>query len=292
MEIDVLVRIFKSFNIIELTAGISRVCSSWRLACCDPVLWRTLDLRMLQSHFIQIPSAPYVWVGEKSDQTFMRVLKIALGLSRGSVTVLMFHFNTYPNDSQLIYAAERCPRLKRLVLPAWNRITKVAICKAVNQWEELESLTMPTIANPPYIMEAIGANCKNFSQLKVMGPCNILFASSIVTFLPKLRVLSLRCVKLHKEALVHLLESLEHLEVLNISHCLLVEAPPSPASVKVFRELDDSILEKASRLREFLTCQDNSCTLCARTIKDDGMLRWYKYEEGLWCTDEVSSFAL
>ncbi|OVA11867.1 hypothetical protein BVC80_1645g8 [Macleaya cordata] len=291
MEIDILVKIFKSFDIIELTSGISRVCSSWRLACCDPILWKTIDLGLLRSNFIKVPTPPYVWVDDRSDKKLMRVLKIALGLSRGNVTCLIFHFNLYPRDDHLLYAAERCPRLKRLVLPAWNRITKAGICKAVNQWEELESLTMPSIAYPPYIMEVIGANCKNFSQLKIMGPCDTLFASTLAAFLPKLKVLSLRCSILCKEVLVLILDCLEHLEVLNISHCLLIEVPAPPAPRKILRELDQSILEKASKLREFFTCQDESCILCERTINDEGLLRWYKYEEGLWRTDEVSSLA-
>ncbi|KAF6133937.1 hypothetical protein GIB67_040701 [Kingdonia uniflora] len=299
MELDILVKIFMSFDIYELTSGVSRVCSSWRLACCDPILWKTLDLGLLRSNFIKIPSPPYVWVDAPSDKRLMQLLKIALGLSRGSTTSLIFHFNLYLRDEHLIYAAERyfttygkrCPQLKRLVLPAWNRITKVRICDAVSKWENLESLTMPSIGTPGYIMEKIGACCKNFTQLKVMGPCDVSFATAIANHIPNLKVLSLRCSMLHKEALVIILEQLQQLEVLNISHCLLVEVPPLPASKKVFRELDLTIIEKSLRLKQFFTCQDDLCLLCQLTIADDGLLRWYKYEESLWRADEISSLA-
>ncbi|KAF9602601.1 hypothetical protein IFM89_030207 [Coptis chinensis] len=288
---DVLVKIFLSFNVIELTSGVSRVCSSWRIASCDPILWKTIDFGVVQSKFIKIPASPYIWVANSSDNNFLKVLKIALGLSHESVRCLIFHLDLYVKDDQLIYIAERCPHLKRLVLPAWNRITKSCICQAVCKWEELESLTMPSIRDPPYILEVIGMNCKNFTQLKVMGPFNVLFASTIATFLPKLKVLSLRCSLLCKEALDLILESLEHLEVLNISHCLFIEIPPPPAPRKLSRELSKSILVKALRLREFFTCQEDSCVLCQRMIIDDGHLRWYKCEEGLWRKDEVSSLA-
>ncbi|XP_010255463.1 PREDICTED: F-box/LRR-repeat protein At3g48880 isoform X2 [Nelumbo nucifera] len=260
MEIDIMVKIFKSFNIIELTSGISRVCSSWRLACCDPQLWRTLDLGLLKSNFIKIPSSPYVWVSDSSDKKLMQILKVALGLSGGIVTCLIFHFNLYLKDDHLIYTAERCPRLKRLVLPAWNRVTKIGICKAVRMWKELESLTMPSIGYPPYIMKEISESCKNFTELKIM-------------------------------ALILILDCLEHLEVLNISHCLLIEVPPPPSPKVVLGELDETIKEKASRLREFITCQEDSCIMCQRTINDEGLMRWYKYEEGLWRMDEVRSLA-
>lgn len=151
---------------------------------------------------------------------------------------------------------------------------------------------MPTIANPPYLMEEISKNCKNFSKLKIMGPCNIFFASTLATYLPKLKVLSLRCSIVDKEALIFILDTLQHLEVLNISHCLLIEVLPPPASRRVVGEIDQSIRERASRLREFLTCTKDSCIMCKRTKNDDGQIRWYRYEEGLWKADEVSSLAL
>lgn len=151
---------------------------------------------------------------------------------------------------------------------------------------------MPSIANPPYFMEEISRNCKNFSELKIMGPCDVLCASTLVAYLPKLKVLSLRCSLLNKDALLIILDGLKHLEVLNISHCLLIEVPPHPAPKRVVRELDPCILERASRLRLFLTCMEDSCLMCERTRNDEGLVRWYKYEEDLWKDDEVCSLAL
>ncbi|KAA8539907.1 hypothetical protein F0562_026599 [Nyssa sinensis] len=288
---DILVKIFQSFDIFELTSGIAQVCSSWRFACCDPLLWKTLDLSMLKPNFIKIPSEPYVYVNGRSDITLTRILKISLNLSRGNILTLIFHFNLYISDDQLTYTAERCPRLKRLVMPAWNRIKKTGICKAIRLWEDLESLTMPSIKNPPYLLEEIAKNCKNFAELKIMGPCDIFFASTLAEFLPNLKVLSLRCSMLLKGALIIILDGLQHLQVLNISHCLLVEVLPPPAPKKILKELDESILERASRLRQFLTCMDDSCIMCQRTRNDEGLMRWYKYE-GMWKADEVRSLAI
>ncbi|KAF3959708.1 hypothetical protein CMV_015505 [Castanea mollissima] len=292
LDTDILVKIFQSFDILELTSGIAHVCSAWRMACCDPLLWKTLDLSMMKSNFIKIPLEPYVYVDGRSDKILTRLLKISMSLSRGNITTLIFHFNLFVSDEQLTYTAERCPQLRRLVLPAWNRIKKTGICKAIRAWKDLESLTMPGIANPPYLMEEISKNCKNFRELKIMGPCDKFFASTLATFLPTLKVLSLRCSMLYKEALIIILDSLPHLEVLNISHCLLIEVLPPPGPKKVVSEIDQSIIEKASRLREFLTCMNDSCTMCQRTKIDEGLMRWYRYEEGLWKADEVKSLAL
>ena len=107
LDIDILVMIFQTFDIVQLTSGIGQVCSTWRLAACDPLLWKMLDLSMLKSNFIKIPLEPYVYVDGRSDRTLTRVLKIALNLSRGNILTLIFHYNLYVSDDQLTYAAER-----------------------------------------------------------------------------------------------------------------------------------------------------------------------------------------
>lgn len=293
LDIDILVKIFQRFDVFELTSGIGHICSTWRLAACDPLLWKTLDLSMLRSNFIKIPLEPYVYVDGRSDKQLTRLLKIALNLSRGSITTLIFHFNLYVSDDQLTYTAERTPNLKRLVLPAWNRIKRTGICKAISKWNNLESLTMPSIANPPYFMEEISKHCKKFSELKIMGPCDMLCVQTLIRCVPNLKVLSLRVSIVYKDALLLILNGLKNLEVLNISHSLIIDAPPPPATRKVVTELDDSIFKKASRLRQFLTCMDDeSCIMCHRMKLDEGLVRWYKYEEGLWKEDEVKSLAV
>ncbi|KAL2454303.1 F-box/LRR-repeat protein [Abeliophyllum distichum] len=291
MDNDVLVKILQCFDIFGLTSGIGQVCSTWRSAACDPLIWKTLDLSMLKSNFIKTPSEPYVYVDGPSDKTLTRILKIALSLSHGSITTLIFHYNLYVSDDQLTYTAERCPRLKRLVMPAWNRIKKTGICKAICMWEDLESLTMPSISNPPYLIEEIAKNCKKFTELKIMGPCHIYFASTLAAFLPNLKILSIRCSMIFKDALNIILDDLKELEVLNISHCVLIEQPP-PSPRRVLKELDESILEKAKRLRRFIMCMSDSCIMCQRTRNDEGLIRWYKYEADFWKVDEVKSLAI
>lgn len=116
MDIDILVRIFQNLDIFELTSGVGHVCRTWRMAACDPLLWKTLDITLLKSNFIKIPLEPYVYVDGRSDKIFTRVLKIALNLSRGSITTLIFHYNMYVSDDQLTYTAERYIWKKQLSL--------------------------------------------------------------------------------------------------------------------------------------------------------------------------------
>lgn len=152
---------------------------------------------------------------------------------------------------------------------------------------------MPWIAHPPYIMEEISRNCKNFTQLKVMGSFDMNFALAIAANIPKLKVLSVRCSMLMKEALLYILDVMEDLEVLNISHCFLLEGRSTtfPGS-RMVKELEESILCKTSRLREFLYCQSSSCITCQRMILDEGLMRWWKYEDWFWRLDEVNCLAL
>lgn len=89
-----------------------------------------------------------------------------------------------------------------------------------------------------------------------------------------------------------ILDGVPGLEVLNISHCILVEACQPHGNKKVLKEIDQTILEKASRLKTFLMCMNNSCIMCKRAKADEGLMRWYKYEEDLWKEDEVASLAL
>jgi len=149
---------------------------------------------------------------------------------------------------------------------------------------------MPGIKDPQYVFEEISKHCKNFRELKVMGLFSMKFASSLTKYLPNLKVLSVRCSGLVEDALILILNELKHLEVLNISHSFLLK--PIPCRYRVIKYIDPIINEKASRLREFFTCMKESCIMCQRTRVDCGLPKWYKYEEGIWKYDEVSSLAL
>lgn len=156
---------------------------------------------------------------------------------------------------------------------------------------------MPWCADPSALMEKISINCKNFTQLKIFGAFDMNLAVAITTFLPNLKVLSLRCSRVDKKALLYFLKSMRGLEVLNISHTLLlVEGPVNGGSdggLKVmFKEIDPAIREYTAGLRKLYFCSSKACLCCQRVIDDEGMMRWWKYEDWFWRIDEVSSLAL
>ncbi|CAL5356112.1 unnamed protein product [Camellia sinensis] len=296
MQYDLLLKIFKGFNQMDLIFIISRVCQSWRLVCSDPTLWQTLDLRVLSDYF-DVPSRPFAWIDSYSCVRLRIILRNAFALSNGSITNLIFHFYVCITSDQLIYVATSCPNLKRLVLPAWHQISAEGFKTALQQWKGLESMIVPRIIAPHpmamSMMMSIGLFCDNFKELKIMSPFDNEFAISIAIFVPKLKVLSLRGSIVYKDALDYILNNMKHLEVLNITHCLIAKGNIviGDGPVSVYWHLNDSILAKVSRLREFHACQRDTCSLCQREFFSDGMLTWHAYEESLLRMDEISSLA-
>ncbi|KAK1379560.1 hypothetical protein POM88_026304 [Heracleum sosnowskyi] len=97
------------------------------------------------------------------------------------------------------------------------------------------------------------------------------------------------------KALVIILDRLEHLEVLNISHYHIVEVPPLLARKRIIlRKINDSILQKASHLRQFFACLNDSCIICQRSRADEGLMRNGSCImcRNAWKADEVQSLAL
>lgn len=106
MDTDVLVKIFKELNLVELSP-VSQVCRLWRLACSDPLIWSTLDFGLLKSNYIQTRASPYIWVDDRSDKRLSRILRVAMSISYGNVSCLIFHYNLYMKDEHLHYISER-----------------------------------------------------------------------------------------------------------------------------------------------------------------------------------------
>ncbi|CAJ2655367.1 unnamed protein product [Trifolium pratense] len=266
----------------ESTSSIIDFTRAWGKSNNDQ--WETLDFSMLKSDFIKTKSEPYVWVNSRCDNFLYKLLFVALNLSQGNIKTLLFHYNLFLSNDQFSCIARRCPLVRRIVFVSWNRIKKVEIRKAIRGWNDLESMTMPPLKDPTYVFQEISKNCKNFRELKVMGRLDKRFALSLVTYLPNLKVLSVRCSVLVKEALILVLESLKYLEVLNVSHSYFV--------VPISHIDRNTICEKASKLRQFVTCMEKPCIMCDRTRMDCGLSRWHKFKEGIWKDDEVSSLAL
>uniref|UniRef100_A0A3Q7FMD8 F-box domain-containing protein n=1 Tax=Solanum lycopersicum TaxID=4081 RepID=A0A3Q7FMD8_SOLLC len=125
LDNDISVKILQSFDVLELSAGLAHVCKAWRLACCDQLPLKKLDLSVLKSNFI------------KNIHFF--------------VEKSVFDYENSKSNLKLYFKLETtynlCPWLKRLVMLSWNKMKKQTICRALHICKDLESLTMPSIAH-------------------------------------------------------------------------------------------------------------------------------------------------
>ncbi|XP_062026341.1 F-box/LRR-repeat protein At3g48880-like [Rosa rugosa] len=221
----------------------------------------------------------------------MDIVNSAFSLSGGTISCFIFHFYAYMTSQHLVCISESTPNLKRLVLPVRdNDILVNEFEEAANNWPLLESLTIPGSFSIE-LMKAIGKHCKNLSELKMMHRFDMNCAENILAYAPSLKVISLRCNRVHRDAILFLLKELRQLEVMNITHCLILDHFPKPGFWSVLPELDEFVLQEASRLKKFLFCQMRSCNVCHFQINSNGLLFWTQNNEAIWIMDEVSTLA-
>jgi hypothetical protein len=138
MDYDILVKIFMTVNVMDLISSVSLVCSSWHTACCDPVIWKKLDLSMLISNSIHIPPEPYAWSDEHSNKKLMKILRTCLNLSHGNVTCLVFHFYVFIKNEHLVCAAQRYNI--HFLIHEFNQINMINIIAHHLMWTYIHKL--------------------------------------------------------------------------------------------------------------------------------------------------------
>lgn len=149
---------------------------------------------------------------------------------------------------------------------------------------------MPLCYFDSEMVKFIGVHCKNFSELKVLWPFMVDLAKAIAASIPNLKVLSLQCILVEKEAFVYILNNMKNLEMLNLCHCLIVdEGLPRPGYAYVARALDNSKIERASRMKKFLFCDADSCRIGQLMFVTGVSSGWSDF--GIWPRDTVSALA-
>ncbi|CAL9147619.1 unnamed protein product, partial [Musa hybrid cultivar] len=254
LPINLLLQIFKELNPIDHGA-VARVCHLWRMTYLDSSLWRIVDLGSLRSNSI--------WVNTRIRLS--QALRNMVTYGRVNIRCIIFHPQLLIKDEHLNLIAQGCPHLKRLVVLRWEVMNKNAMCNAIKNFRDLESMIVPGNTSL-HIMKMMSMSCKSFSELKVIGCFPKRFGIRATLYLPGLKVLSLRCCRTSMVAIEMILGGINHLEVLNLSHALVqleVGSEVMPIA-KGFKEMTCKfLLETASTLRSFLYCQDYvSCSEC------------------------------
>ncbi|URD72760.1 FBOX, partial [Musa troglodytarum] len=132
LPINLLLQIFKESNPIDQGA-VARVCHSWQMTFFDSSLWRIVDLGSLQSNSI--------WVN--TSIRLSQALRTMVTYGHVNIRCIIFHPQLHIKDEHLNLIAQGCPHLKRLVVPRWEVMDKNAMCNAIKNFRDLESMIVP-----------------------------------------------------------------------------------------------------------------------------------------------------
>ncbi|CAI9087197.1 OLC1v1021211C2 [Oldenlandia corymbosa var. corymbosa] len=214
MPYELLWYIFTMLSAFDRVINVSCVCKSWCLAAGDPRLTATLDIGEFRQSLK--PNTPQRSVKRQLQLAFERGVKLS-GLN---LTTLAFDPSFQVTEKHLKNAYGRCTNLKNLVLPLSNSIGKPCLARAFRAWRDLESLQiMHHEILPPYnFLEMVHSYCANLGVLKIS--CRKFvpeFFKHIASYMPRLKVLCVRCVRFDATALGEELSRTKAIEEMYIS---------------------------------------------------------------------------
>lgn len=183
----------------------------------------------------------------------------------------------------------RTPNLKRLVLPLTGNISKIGIETAMKSWSGLESMTITSIFKDRHYFTAIGKYCPNIVRLKFTCTFEQEEAEAVVNYTPNLKELSIRFVIVNLRALCLVLNSLKDLEVVNISHSLIVDKLDGEFEMYSLRNLRNHL--DASYYRKLIVCETGECLRCQNGRNNDPRRLPHGPLEDIWRQDEITSLA-
>nr|XP_004493022.2 F-box/LRR-repeat protein At3g48880-like [Cicer arietinum] len=293
---EILVKIFTTLNVMDRSL-VGMVCKSWNLASRDPSLWKKLDLTTLCTRCFYVRLIPInVWIDEYPSNKMTQFLKYASSLGGGNVSTIILNYYVYLRDEHLISLAERTPNVKRLVLPVSGNITKNGIESAMRSWRGLESITITSIVNDIAIdiFVAIGKYSLNILRLKFTCYFDLDQAEALVKYTPNLKELSIRNILVNMRGLCLVLNSLKHLEVVNICHSLIMDN--LEGGFEIYDPIDHILkYVDVSCLKKLIICEKNSCLRCKngrkKNVYDYRTSLPYRHLEDIWREDEISSLA-
>ncbi|XP_010455567.1 PREDICTED: putative F-box protein At4g11580 [Camelina sativa] len=291
---DVLAVIFDKLELMDLTLGVSRVCTSWFLASHNKTLWNTVDLTKLKqvdfSYFMEFEDRvrPVIFFEHRVDEeevakglsfrsifikiskfffdysvvhlTLMGLLDEITKLSRMAPKNLFFHFSSYVKTEDLMFAAERMPNIEKLVLPVWCYKTKESCQFVFSQWKNLKTLIIAQdyqLRIGTFDFQIVGENCSNLTNFKYLGFLQDKNVEQIVRYLENLKRLSLRCSYVTIDGVISLITGLQNLTVLNLSHCIYLALDPDTVPDDYF------VQAPIQKLEEFIKCTPD-CKICKR----------------------------
>ncbi|KAF5183166.1 F-box/LRR-repeat protein [Thalictrum thalictroides] len=215
LNTDCLIKIFEKLGLESLIIDIPFVCKSWYKASLDPLLYKVLHFEVMPVEdrttwaTITAPDKRFAQKKYSKLPPSIGFIKIAVKRSCGIATEVVFpeflddhplqsHFtNTALNYTTLVYVLERCPGLKRVIVPYYSFIKAAesrdeCLLEMISKLKNLQSLatlgirgfvassTINDIRNIRNFLNKIHINCQNLQSISVRGFISSSFASTIV----------------------------------------------------------------------------------------------------------------
>jgi len=181
----------------------------------------------------------------------------------------------------------RTPNLKRLVFPVSGDISKIGIDAAMRSWRGLESITITSVVHHINFFDAVRKYCTNIVSLKITCRFELYEARALVKYTPNLKVLSIRNMNVNMGGLCHVLNNLEHLEVVNLSHSLIVDKLDD----ELQSYLVDDVLSRVNISCKLITCQITTCLWCKNQFARNPRRMPHGSLEDIWREDEIMSLS-
>ncbi|CAA7018273.1 unnamed protein product [Microthlaspi erraticum] len=278
---DILAVIFAKLDVMDLTNGASRLCSSWFLASHNRTLWNTIDLgklgkvkkgRSLRSIMNKIRTFLFNVNEERTSLTYITKF------SHTAPKNLFFTSSSWTEDGDVLFAAERLPNIEKLALPRRLLESDKSLQLAFGKWKNLKTLIIAHNRYPltkAFEFQVLGENCSNLTNLKYLGCLDEHIAEQMARYLQSIKRLSLQCSVVTTDEVLLLITNLRNLAVLNLSHCYGLDQESDMVLVY-------NLVQAASKLDKFITCSQG-CTSCQEICSRS----WVNKH---WRNDEIKEF--
>ncbi|KAL5711701.1 hypothetical protein ACHQM5_013957 [Ranunculus cassubicifolius] len=240
LPIDCLAKIFEGAGTESLIFSLPLVCKNWHTASLDPQCWKVLDFDSV----IQSTLQKYTSYSLSLVESFHELVKFAVDRSQGIATKVVLGYTDPEYENIMTYISDGCPRLKSLVLYEASEPRDEdmgCISKLIKKWKDLEHLSVFCGDHFDEIISEVSDHCSNFASLTTCKEISCADATTIATYLPNIKSLTLSGSRLDRQDLKIILAGCRELEFLDVTHC------------EGFDEDDADILKEASHIKTFLS---------------------------------------
>ncbi|CAL1358701.1 unnamed protein product [Linum trigynum] len=232
---ECLLNVLSRLSVEDRWRGAMLVCKSWLAASTDSSLHTAFDL---DARFDSGPDFPRWWSPE-FERRIDSMLRSAITWSDGTLVVIR---TRHCSDRSINFAAERCPKLEILSVQSSPNVTDASMARIASNCSQLRELDLSYCHEISHeALALVGRNCPNLTTLKrnfynyldssqhqrsvpneYLMACPLEAdseAAAIGKFMPGLKHLELRFLRLTGKGIASICEGCSNLEFLDLSGC-------------------------------------------------------------------------